>query len=68
MSKERNKKIEEELNKHKKLLNSPGRKKCNCKDESTFFYDFGMYKCSYCSGMIQNLEKVRKIIDFNTSK
>jgi len=42
------------------------KKICECKVESAFFYDFGMYKCQYCGGMLTDLKRVRKIIDENT--
>ena len=42
------------------------KKKCICKTESAFYYDFEMYKCQYCEGLLTDLERVRKIIDYNT--
>ena len=42
------------------------KKLCKCKVESAFFYDFGMYKCQYCDGILTDLDRVRKIIDYNT--
>jgi hypothetical protein len=43
------------------------KKICVCKEENAFYYDFGMYKCQYCNGLLTDLERVRKIIDANTS-
>lgn len=42
------------------------KKVCNCDIESAFYYDFGMYKCQYCDGILKDLIRVRKIIDANT--
>jgi len=61
----REEKIKKRLNEHIRLLNSGRHKICNCDIESAWFYDFGMYKCQYCGGMLTDLERVRKIIEYN---
>ncbi len=42
------------------------RKLCHCHSEQAFYYDFGIYRCQYCDGILPDLERVRSIIDYNT--
>ena len=57
--------VEKELNEHIRLLNSGNHKKCNCKIESAYYLDSGMYKCQYCGGILTDLERVKRIIESN---
>ena len=42
------------------------KKICNCSHDSAFYFDFGMYKCQYCDGILTDLNRVKKIIQENT--
>ena len=41
-------------------------KLCKCKEQHAIYCDLGLYKCQYCSGLLVDLNRVEKIIDFNT--
>ena len=42
------------------------KQRCICKEENAWYFDFGAYKCQYCSGFLTDIERVKKIIAYNT--
>ena len=41
------------------------KKVCICDIESAPYWDFGLWRCQYCTGVLQDLDRVRKLIDYN---
>jgi len=58
--------IEERLLKQRKAISNPSLKLCECDIESAMYSDFGIIKCQYCRGVIQDIERVKKYIEYNT--
>ena len=52
---------------HLKALINPKIKRCRCNVPSALYFDFGMVKCSYCSGLV-SMERAKKYIDYNTER
>ena len=38
---------------------------CKYEYKSPFYYDFGVYKCLYCEGILTDLKRVELIIRYN---
>ena len=56
---------EEKLYEHIRLMKSGHHKLCECSMKIGFYYDFGMYKCQYCNGLLTDLDRVKRIIEYN---
>lgn len=41
------------------------KKICSCKQATTWYLDFDIYRCQQCMGVMKDLSRVREIIAYN---